>query len=71
MPDEALFHKNSSFGLEQTIETGKNWCIWGIFDRFISTHFDTVSPLPMLSKSQIFVLDWDCILNLGRKELEI
>ena len=51
MPDEALFHKNSSFGLEQTIETEKNWCIWGIFDRFISTHFGCFSfgPQPIQS----------------------
>ena len=28
------------------------WGIWGIFGRFISTHFGTVSPLPMSSMNQ-------------------
>ena len=59
--------------------------IWGIFGRFISTHFGTVGPLSMLSINQplflqktkplysnppnLFIWDWD--LNLGRKELGI
>ena len=30
----------------------KFWGIWGIFDRFISTHFGTVSPLSMFSINQ-------------------
>ena len=55
-----------------------------IFDQFIRTHFGTVSPLsmffinqplflqktkPFISKSQMFIWDWD--LNLDRKELGI
>ena len=30
----------------------KFWGIWGIFERFISTHFGTVSPLSMFSINQ-------------------
>ena len=76
--------KSQTFGLGQTIWADKFWGIWGIFGRFISTHFGTVSPLSMfsinqplflqknsvfISKFQIFIWDWD--LNLGRKELGI
>ena len=72
--------KFQTFGLGQTIWADKFWGIWGIFDRFISTHFGTLSSLfsinqplylqktkPFISKSQIFIWGWD--LNLGRKEL--
>ena len=46
MPDEAFFHRNLKiFGLGQTNWADKFWGIWGIFGRFISTHFGTVSPL--------------------------
>ena len=38
--DEAFFHRNPNFlGLGQTIWADKFCDIWGIFDRFISTHF--------------------------------
>ena len=40
----------------QTIWTDKFWGIWGIFGRFISTHFGTVSPLSMFSFNQPLVL---------------
>ena len=59
----------------------KFWGIWGIFGRFINTHFGTVSPLSMFSINQplflqktkpsypnpkyIFIWDWD--LNLGHR----
>ena len=58
-----------------------NFRAFGIFGRFISTHFCTVSPLSTFSIIQplllqklslyihIFIWDWD--LNLGRKELGI
>ena len=44
-----FFHRNPklTFGLGQTIWADKFWGIWGIFGRFISTHFGTVSPLSM------------------------
>ena len=47
---ESFFSKIPNFGLVQT-----NWAenfgdIWGIFGRFISTHFGTVSPMSMFSK---------------------
>jgi hypothetical protein len=34
-------------GFGQTIETDKFWGIWGIFGKFMSTHFGTDSPLSM------------------------
>ena len=40
-PNEAFFG--------QTNWADKFWGIWGIFGRFISTYFDTVSPLCMFS----------------------
>ena len=48
-PERAFFRKPQTFGLGQT-----NWAenfggIWGIFGRFIGTHFGTVSPLFMFS----------------------
>jgi len=49
-PNEAFFSlKSRTFGLGQAIWADKFWGIWGIFDRFISTHFGTVSPLSMFS----------------------
>ena len=60
----------------------KFWGIWGIFGLFISTLFGTLSTMfsinqplflqkikPLISKSQIFLWDWD--FNLGGKELGI
>ena len=41
--------KSRIFGLEQTNWADKFWGIWGIFGQIISTHFDKVSPLPMIS----------------------
>jgi hypothetical protein len=44
MANEAFFSsKSQTFGLGQTIWADK---FWGIFGRFISTHFGTLSPLP-------------------------
>ena len=67
------------FGLGQTILADKFLAIWGIFGRFISTHFGTVSPLFMFSINQplflqklslyIQIVIWD--LNFSRKELGI
>ena len=49
-PNQALFlSKSQTFGLGQTIWADKFWAIWGIFGRFISTHFGTMSPLSMFS----------------------
>ena len=63
-----------------------NFEAFGVFfGQFISTHFDTASPLSMLSinqplflqklsllfKSKTFILDWDLNLNLDGKELGI
>ena len=49
-PHEAFFHQNPKLlGLGKTIWTDKFWGIWGIFGRFISTHFGTVSPMSMFS----------------------
>ena len=45
--NEAFSHQNP--GLGQTNWADKFWGIWGIFGRFISTHFGTVSPLSMFS----------------------
>ena len=48
--------KSQTFGFGQTIWAtvwaDKFWGIWGIFSRFISTHFGTVSPLSMFSINQ-------------------
>ena len=41
--------KSLTFGLRQTNWAYKFWGICGIFGRFISTHFGTVSVLPMFS----------------------
>ena len=41
-----------TFGLEQTIWADNFWGIWGIFGRFISTHFGTLRPLSMLFNNQ-------------------
>ena len=41
--------KSRTFGLEQIIWADRFIGIWGIFYRFISTHFGTVSPLSMFS----------------------
>ena len=41
-----------TFGLEQTIWADKFWGIWGLFGRFISTHFGTLRPLSMLFNNQ-------------------
>jgi hypothetical protein len=37
-----LFRKSQTFGLGQKNWAEKFWDIWGIFGRFISTHFGTV-----------------------------
>ena len=44
-PMKPFLSKSQTFGLGQTIWADKFWVIWGIFGRFISTHFGTVSPL--------------------------
>ena len=45
-PNEDFCHWNPKlFGL--TIRVDNFWDIWGIFGRFISTHFCTVTPLSM------------------------
>ena len=79
-----FFIEMLNFGLGQTIWAGRFWSICGIVEQSISPHFGTVSPLsmffineplflqktkPYISKSQIFIWDWD--LNLSRKELGI
>ena len=51
-----FFIKISNFWLGQTIWADEFWGIWGIFSRFIGTHFDTVSPLSMFSINQPFFL---------------
>ena len=67
--------------LGQTIWADKFWDIWGIFGRFISTHFGTVCPCFLLINHyfdkklslyiQIANIYLDLDLNLGRKELGI
>ena len=56
MLNEAFFSsKSQTLGLGQTIWADKFWGIWGIFERFISTHFGTVSSLSMfLQKTKPF-----------------
>ena len=44
--------KSQILGLEQTIWADKFWGIWGIFGRFISAHFGTVSLFSMFSINQ-------------------
>jgi hypothetical protein len=44
--------KSQTLGLGQTIWADKFWGIWGIFGRFIRTHFGTVSPLSIFSINQ-------------------
>ena len=44
--------KSQIFGLGQTNWADKLWGIWGIFCKFISTHFGTVSPLSMFFINQ-------------------
>ena len=79
-----FFIEIPNFGLGQTIWVDKFWGIWGIFGRFISTHFGKVSPFSMFSINQPLFLQktkplypttqmniWDWDLNLGRKELGI
>ena len=44
--------KSRTSGLGQTIWADKFWGIWGIFSRFISTHFGTVSPLSIFFINQ-------------------
>ena len=52
-PHEAFFSlKYETFGFEQTIWADTFWGIWGIFSRFISPHFGTVSHLSMFSINQ-------------------
>ena len=51
-PERAFFQKFETFGLGQTIWADKFWGIWGIFSRFISTFFGTVSPLFMFHINQ-------------------
>ena len=53
-PHEAFFSsKSQTFGFGQTNWADRFWGIWGIFGRFISTNFGTVSPLSIFSKSTI------------------
>ena len=53
-PNEAFFSsKSQTFGLGQTIWADK---FLGIFERFISTHFCTASPLSMFSIIQSLFL---------------
>jgi hypothetical protein len=52
-PNEAFSHQQpQTFGLGQTIWADTFWGIWGIFGRFISTHFGTMSPLSMFFINQ-------------------
>ena len=44
--------KSQNFGLRQTNWADMFWGIWGIFGRFISTHFGTVIPLSMSPMNQ-------------------
>ena len=61
------------FGLRQTILADKFWGIWGIFERFISTHCGTVSPLSMffinqsvfLPKTKPLYPNPKCLLGIG------
>ena len=55
-PNKAFFHRNHKLGLWQTIWADKFQGIWGIFGRFISAHFGTVSPLSMFSINQSLIL---------------
>ena len=49
--------KSQKFVLGQIILADKFWGIWGIFGRFISTHFGTMSPLSMFFINQpLFLL---------------
>jgi hypothetical protein len=48
-PMKTFSSKSQTFGLWQKDWADKFWGILGIFDRFISTHFGTVSPLSMFS----------------------
>ena len=44
-PNEAFFHRSPKLlGLDRQFWADKFWDIWGIFGRFNSTHFGTVSP---------------------------
>ena len=48
--NEAFFIEIPNFwGLGRQFGQISFWSIWGIFGRFISTHFGTVSPLYMFS----------------------
>ena len=48
--------KSQTFGLGQTIWADKFMGIWGIFVRFIITHFGTVSLLSMFSINETIFL---------------
>ena len=51
-PINPFLSKFQTYGLGQTIWADKFGGIWGIFGRFISTHFGTVSSLSMFSIHQ-------------------
>ena len=61
--------KFETFGLGQTIWADKFWGIWGIFSRFISTHFGTVSSLSMFSINQPLFLQKTKPLYPNRRNL--
>jgi hypothetical protein len=75
---DALFSsKSQTLGLGHTILADNFRGIWGIFSKFISTHFGTVSSLSMLSINKLLLLQKtkplypNPNLNLGHKELGI
>ena len=51
-PIKPFLLKSRTFGLGQTNWADKFWGVWGIFDKTITTHFGTVSPLSMFSNIQ-------------------
>ena len=57
--NESFFSlKSRTFGLGQTNWSDNLWMwgTWGTFDRFISIHFGTVSPLSIFSNNQLLLL---------------
>ena len=61
--------KSQTFGLGQTNWAEKFWGIWGIFGRFINTHFGTVSPFSMFYINQSLFLQKTKSLNPNPKYL--
>ena len=55
-PARVFFRKSQTFGMEQTNWAENFGSIWGIFGRFISTHFIILGPFSMFSIHQSFFL---------------